>query len=46
MFRLLGTHADQKRHVVEEGSHFVPRVRQVQETLAWLDKYQPVQAPH
>jgi formylglycine-generating enzyme required for sulfatase activity/tRNA A-37 threonylcarbamoyl transferase component Bud32/dienelactone hydrolase len=42
MFRLLGTPADQKRHVVEDGSHFVPRNRLIQETLAWLDKYQPV----
>jgi eukaryotic-like serine/threonine-protein kinase len=42
MFRLLGTPADQKRHVVEEGSHFVPRTRLIQETLAWLDKYQPL----
>ncbi len=43
MFRLLGTPADQKRYVVEEGSHFVPRTRLIQETLAWLDKYQPTQ---
>jgi formylglycine-generating enzyme required for sulfatase activity/dienelactone hydrolase len=42
MFRLLGTPANQKRHVVEDGSHFVPRHRLIQETLAWLDKYQPV----
>jgi formylglycine-generating enzyme required for sulfatase activity/dienelactone hydrolase len=42
MFRLLGTPADQKRHVVEDGSHFVPRTRLIQETLAWLDKYQPI----
>ncbi len=42
MFRLLGTPADQKRHVIEEGSHFVPRVRLIQEMLAWLDKYQPL----
>ena len=41
MFRLLGTPPDQKRHVIEEGSHFVPRVRLIQESLAWLDKYQP-----
>ncbi len=40
MFRLLGTPADQKRHVVAEGSHFVPRLRLIQESLAWLDKYQ------
>jgi eukaryotic-like serine/threonine-protein kinase len=43
MFRLLGTPADQKRYVLEEGSHFVPRTRLIQETLAWLDKYQPTQ---
>ena len=42
MFRLLGTPADQKKHVIAEGSHFVPRVRLIQEALAWLDKYQPV----
>jgi serine/threonine protein kinase/dienelactone hydrolase len=42
MFRLLGTPAEHKRHVVEEGSHFVPRIRLIQETLAWLDKYQPL----
>jgi formylglycine-generating enzyme required for sulfatase activity/dienelactone hydrolase len=41
MFRLLGTPADQKRYVVEEGSHFVARTRLIQETLTWLDKYQP-----
>jgi formylglycine-generating enzyme required for sulfatase activity/tRNA A-37 threonylcarbamoyl transferase component Bud32/pimeloyl-ACP methyl ester carboxylesterase len=44
MFRLLGTPADHKRHVVEDGSHFVPRTRLIRETLAWLDKYQPVPA--
>ena len=42
MFRLLGTPPEQKRHVVEEGSHFLPRARMIQETLDWLDKYQPV----
>ncbi len=44
MFRLLGTPADEKRHVIEDGSHFVPRVRLIEETLAWLDKYQPLGA--
>jgi len=44
MFKLLGTPPDQKRHVVEDGSHNVPRLRLVQEILAWLDRYQPV--PH
>ena len=42
MFRLLATPADQKRHIVEDGSHFVPRIRLIRETLAWLDKYQPL----
>jgi formylglycine-generating enzyme required for sulfatase activity/tRNA A-37 threonylcarbamoyl transferase component Bud32 len=42
MFRLLGTPPGEKKHVIEEGSHFVPRVRLIQETLAWLDKYQPL----
>ena len=41
MFRLLGTPPDQKRYVVEDGSHFVARTRLIQETLTWLDKYQP-----
>jgi hypothetical protein len=41
MFRLLGTPADRKRHVIEEGSHFVPRLRLIHESLAWLDRYQP-----
>ncbi len=44
MFQLLGTPPDQKRHVIEDGSHFVPRTRLIQESLAWLDKYQPL--PH
>ena len=42
MFRLLGTPPGQKRYVVEEGSHFVPRTRLIQEVLTWLDKYQPL----
>ncbi len=42
MFRLLGTPPDQKRYVVEDGSHFVARTRLIQETLAWLDKYEPL----
>jgi pimeloyl-ACP methyl ester carboxylesterase len=41
MFRLLGISPNQKRHVIEQGSQFVPRIRLIQETLAWLDKYQP-----
>jgi dienelactone hydrolase len=42
MFRLLGTPPEHKRHAVEEGSHYVPRVIWVRETLNWLDRYQPV----
>jgi formylglycine-generating enzyme required for sulfatase activity/dienelactone hydrolase len=42
MYRLLGTPPDQKRYVVEDGSHFVARTRLIQETLTWLDKYQPL----
>jgi dienelactone hydrolase len=42
MFRLLGTPDAQKMHIVETGSHFVPRLRLIQESLAWLDKYQPL----
>jgi serine/threonine protein kinase/formylglycine-generating enzyme required for sulfatase activity/dienelactone hydrolase len=42
MFRLLGTPPDRKRYVVEDGSHFVPRTRLIQETLAWLDRWQPL----
>jgi formylglycine-generating enzyme required for sulfatase activity/dienelactone hydrolase len=41
MFRLLGTAGDHKRHVVEDGSHFVARSRLIQEVLAWLDRFQP-----
>ena len=42
MFRLLGTPAADKRHVVDEGSHFVARPRLIQEILTWLDRYQPL----
>ncbi|HXI20775.1 MAG TPA: SUMF1/EgtB/PvdO family nonheme iron enzyme, partial [Gemmatimonadales bacterium] len=42
MFRLLGTPSDQKRYVIEDGSHFVPRDKLIRETLDWLDRYQPV----
>jgi pimeloyl-ACP methyl ester carboxylesterase len=42
MFRLLGTPAERKRQVIEEGSHFFPRARMIQEILDWLDRYQPL----
>lgn len=39
MFRALGTPPQHKRHIVDEGGHFVPRSRLVQETLDWFDRY-------
>jgi hypothetical protein len=38
-FRLLGTPKDQKRYVVYEGGHFVPKNQTITESLNWLDKY-------
>src|SRR5687768_3920490 len=38
-FQLLGTPADQKRYVLYEGGHFVPRTQLIAESLSWLDKY-------
>ena len=39
-FRLLGSSPNQKRHVVSEGGHFVPRAQLITESLGWLDKHQ------
>ena len=39
MFRLLGTPAGDKRHVIYEGGHVFPFVRIVKDTLEWLDEY-------
>jgi hypothetical protein len=39
-FALLGTAEADKRHVVAEGGHFVPRALLIRETLDWLDRYQ------
>lgn len=36
---LLGTPAADKRHVVFEGGHFLPRPQMVKESLDWLDRY-------
>ena len=38
-FRLLGTPASQKKQIVFEGGHFLPRTNMVSETLGWLDQY-------
>jgi formylglycine-generating enzyme required for sulfatase activity len=39
MFRLLGTHQDQKRMLVYASGHLVPQTEFIKETLAWLDTY-------
>jgi len=39
MFALLGTPDADKKWVVYDGGHFVPRDQLVKETLAWLDRY-------
>lgn len=38
-FRNLGTPAADKRQVIAEGGHFVPRNQIIAETLEWLDRY-------
>jgi eukaryotic-like serine/threonine-protein kinase len=39
MFRLLGTHQDQKKMLVYASGHLVPQTEFIKETLAWLDTY-------
>ncbi len=39
MFDLFGTAPSLKRHVIAEGSHYVPRPVLIKETLDWLDRY-------
>jgi serine/threonine protein kinase/formylglycine-generating enzyme required for sulfatase activity/dienelactone hydrolase len=39
MFRLLGTPTEQKRRVVYDTGHDVPRTEMIKESLNWLDKY-------
>jgi pimeloyl-ACP methyl ester carboxylesterase len=38
-YRLLGTPPANKKHVVYDGGHFLPRPMMMQETLAWMDTY-------
>ena len=38
-FRFLGTSAADKKYIVYEGGHDVPRTQLIKETLAWYDKY-------
>jgi eukaryotic-like serine/threonine-protein kinase len=39
LYRLLGSPSDRKRHVVSEGSHFVPRAILVPEVIDWYDRW-------
>ena len=39
LFDQLGTPAAQKRHVVLDSGHSLPRPDMIRETLAWLDRY-------
>jgi dienelactone hydrolase/tRNA A-37 threonylcarbamoyl transferase component Bud32 len=46
LYRLLGSPPEAKRHVLYDGSHFVPRVVLVREVADWLDRWLgPVQPP-
>ena len=38
-FRLLGSPAADKKRIVYEGGHFLPRPDMVSESLSWLDHY-------
>jgi len=39
LFRLLGTPEENKRHMLFEGSHNIPRTELIKETLNWFDRY-------
>jgi hypothetical protein len=39
MFRLLGTPGKDKRRVVFDSGHSVPRTELIKEVLPWLDRY-------
>ena len=39
MFKLLGTPPENKRQIIYDSGHFVPRNQLIKETLDWLDKY-------
>jgi len=39
MFRLLGTPTEDKRRVVYDTGHDIPRTEMIKESLNWLDKY-------
>ena len=39
MFKLLGTPGADKKHLLYDTGHFVPRNELIKETLGWLDRY-------
>jgi tRNA A-37 threonylcarbamoyl transferase component Bud32 len=39
MFRMLATPDSDKRHVVYESGHVIPRTETIKETVAWLNRY-------
>ena len=39
MFKLLGTAAEHKRHLIYDTGHSVPRNQLIKESLEWLDRY-------
>jgi pimeloyl-ACP methyl ester carboxylesterase len=46
LFRLLGTPEKDKRHVIRETGHIVPRDQMSKDVLDWLDRYLgPVRHP-
>jgi len=44
MFETLGTPRADKRHLLYDTGHGIPRVEMIKETLDWLDRYQPLTA--
>jgi hypothetical protein len=38
-FRLLGTPPADKKQILFDGGHFLPRTNMVAESLKWLDQY-------
>jgi formylglycine-generating enzyme required for sulfatase activity/dienelactone hydrolase len=39
LFRLLGSKKDQKKHILYDTSHSIPRNELIKQTLDWLDEY-------
>jgi len=39
LYRLLGARKEDKRHILYEGGHNIPRNELIKETLDWLDRY-------